>query len=314
MGDMEKASNAQSRPAPENGRRPNELPLEEPSPAYTKASKNDDGYKKSVLEAAAAAASETQSHFQHHGTTNQYAQPELQEMQAYDVSPQNIAPPQLPWWLKNNLRVAKITVFVMFFVSAVHFAFASIIKDDLADDPNDFTCDYRYIKDAAEPWPDPDGRIVLTWPAGSGRYHGQCRRILAASRVLDAAAAFTIFRPFLQMLPVFAQTFWTVRYEPNGWLDRHISPSRVYSARAVFSLVPSALYLACAAATASTRLVAGAPRADGDYRDMFAAEVAVQVLSAAACLHQAAAAGAAAWYLRGWKQMRRIAAASRGFS
>ena len=73
--------------------------------------------------------------------------------------------------------------------------------------PNDFTCDYRYIKDAAEPWPDPDGRIVLTWPAGSGRYHDQCRRILAASRVLDAAAAFTIFRPFLQMLPVFTQTF-----------------------------------------------------------------------------------------------------------
>ena len=47
---------------------------------------------------------------------------------------------------------------------------------------------------------------------------------------------------------------------------------------------------------------------------MFAAEVAVQVLSAAACLHQAAAAGAAAQYLRGWKQMRRIAAASRGFA
>lgn len=134
MGDIEKASNAQSWPPPENGRRPNELPIEEPSPAYTKASKHDDEYKKSVLEAAAAAASETQSHFQHHDTTNQYAQPEPQEMQAYGVSPQNIAPPQLPWWLKNNLRVAKITVFIMFFVSAVHFAFASIIKDDLADE------------------------------------------------------------------------------------------------------------------------------------------------------------------------------------
>ena len=64
--------------------------------------------------------------------------------------------------------------------------------------PWGYSCDSYYIADASYPW---NGRTAST--TNPGRYIGQCRLLLHWSYILTVAGSITIFRAFIQAIPVY---------------------------------------------------------------------------------------------------------------
>lgn len=124
-----------------------------------------------------------------------------------------------PRWLKINLLVCKITVFIMAVVAVVNITFAGVVMEDLRGEYvvpitgdlamlmsfcsyNDYDCESHYIAEASEPW-DED---FTNMRVGQGRYHTECQRLLQWTYVITVAASASMVRPWIQFLPANAPT------------------------------------------------------------------------------------------------------------
>ncbi|OBT75460.1 hypothetical protein VF21_04888 [Pseudogymnoascus sp. 05NY08] len=102
---------------------------------------------------------------------------------------------ELHKWLLTSLRICQITAWLMLIGGPVAMAFGGVVRDDLLHDDDDGACDQNYIKDASDPWD--DGSYITGRP---GRYHAQCRLLLAWTYIVTVAGSISIARAFIEVI------------------------------------------------------------------------------------------------------------------
>jgi len=93
----------------------------------------------------------------------------------------------------------------------------------------------------------------------------------------------------------------SIRYKPNGFLDRLTTPARIYTLRTIWSLIPAALYGFAAISIGTSRFMTG-PRAVDSYFSLGAACCGVAAASFAFSLHQATMTAYAGLLWKLWRQ------------
>ncbi len=154
------------------------------------------------------------------------------------------APPNdpIPMWLRRNLMLTTITIYLVWITAIVDLAFARFMSDDLKDEyVSQNIKEEDQKKNPSARHPHPPNRfsandfnlfgtdIILlrysvfdsacasnyiynarepwdsTLPSttGEGRYHADCRRLYLLAQLITAASALVLFRAFIEFVPIY---------------------------------------------------------------------------------------------------------------
>ncbi|KAI6784143.1 uncharacterized protein J7T54_004689 [Emericellopsis cladophorae] len=185
-----------------------------------------------------------------------------------------------PRWLRIHSKITRWTIFIIILPAICITKFAAIARDDLSDDPYDWNCENHYLAHASEPWYSSLGNP----PAGSGRYHSQCRGLYAWAQLTLAVGILSCLRALYQIIKrgIFD---WSAAEHGNKL--RRSTADTLEFVGVFASAVAAVLYLVSAVLLGTSRLFTGPSTEDEWYRSLYTACLSLVCLNCVASVHQA---------------------------